>query len=74
MKNHKRRLLTLIREAKKGDEKSMEELYERFLPLIKNRAKNMGLNYHEDIKSELVVEFLEAVRRFEIKPNCNKRE
>ena len=56
-------LKTLILKARKKDEKAMEELFNRFKPLLKSRAKKYyryGLEY-EDIFQQASLIFILAV-------------
>jgi DNA-directed RNA polymerase specialized sigma subunit len=59
----------LIKQVKSGDQVALEQLVDRLWPMIKSRANKIGLHYHEDMKAELTIELLEAVKRFE--PNTD---
>lgn len=65
-------LTALIYRAKSGDPDSLEELYERFKPIILKMARKMNLEYREDAKHELIAELFEAIQRFKPKSNWGK--
>lgn len=74
MKRKRPSLTSLIGQAKSGDPEALEQLYERFLPIIRKRASKMGLNYREDVKSELLAELFLVVKRFEPNTDWGKKE
>ena len=62
-------LKALISKAKKKDEKAMEELFIKFIPLLKSRARRYsryGLEY-EDVFQQASLIFILAVYDFEEK-------
>lgn len=67
-------LTQLIERAKKGDPDDLEELYERFKPLIMKATKKMAFPYREDAKQDLIVELYEAIQRFEPNTDWGKKE
>lgn len=74
MKMEKLSLTSLIGQAKSGDLEALEQLYKRFLPIIRKRTRETGLNYRADEKNELIAELLEAVKRFEPNTEWGKKE
>lgn len=68
------RLTEIIERAKEGDPDSLEELYERFKPMILRMVSKMNIQYREDAKEELIVELYEAIKRFEPKTEWEKKE
>lgn len=60
-------LSRLLVRAKSGNPEDLEELYERFKPMILKMVRKMDLQYKEDAKQELIVALFEAVQRY--KPN-----
>lgn len=67
-------LTQLIERAKAGDPKDLEELYERFKPIIFKMARKMNIQYQEDAKQELIAELFEAIQRFEPNTDWGKKE
>jgi DNA-directed RNA polymerase specialized sigma subunit len=76
MKRQKRieGLTQLIERAKTGNSEDLEELYERFKPIILKMARKMNIQYQEDAKQELIAELFEAVVRFEPNTDWGKKE
>ncbi len=67
-------LTRLIERAKKGNPEDLEELYQRFKPIIFKMARKMNIQYREDAKQELIAELFEAIQRFQPNTNWGKKE
>jgi DNA-directed RNA polymerase specialized sigma subunit len=76
MKNQRRTegLTQLIERAKTGNPKDLEELYQRFRPIIMKMARRMSIEYREDARHELITELFEAVQRFEPNTDWGRKE
>ncbi|MEJ8548618.1 helix-turn-helix domain-containing protein [Brevibacillus borstelensis] len=57
--------MELIQLAQQGDQQAEAELIERFEPLINKYSRYHGV-IKEDCKQQLVIEFILAVRRFDL--------
>lgn len=55
----------LLELAKNGDLTAEEELIIRYLPLINKYSRRNG-RFNEDCRQHLIIEFILAVRRFDI--------
>lgn len=64
----------LLERAKTGNPEDLEELYERFKPLILKMVRKMDVQYREDARQELIVALYEAVRRYEPNTASGKAE
>jgi DNA-directed RNA polymerase specialized sigma subunit len=60
-----RELSDLIQLAQHGDKQAELELIQRFEPLINKYARQNG-KMNEDCKQQLILEFILAIRRFDL--------
>lgn len=60
-----REIMELIQLAQHGDRQAEAELIERYEPLINKNSRYHGV-FNEDCKQQLVIEFIMAVRRFNL--------
>lgn len=58
-------IFLLLIEAKKGNQEAATELIFSFEPLINKLSKREGV-VDEDCKQHLIIEFLLAIRRFDL--------
>ena len=56
----------LLVRAKRGEEKAFEELFEQFEPLVR-KCSYMNGHTDEDLRQILLMEFVQAIRKFKIK-------
>lgn len=68
------RLSSLIYYAKKGDTEALDKLYRRFMPLVLNRVSKMKVDYRQEAKQILIMELIEAIKRFEPYTDWGKNE
>lgn len=54
-----------VRAYKNGDKRALEELLEKFQPLIRSQARNFGTEEREDIEQELRIALYQAVEQIE---------
>lgn len=57
----------LIRRAKQGDKQALETLCRRFLPYVRKLTAGLDAESRQDGQSDLCLELLEAIRRFDPK-------
>lgn len=55
----------LLVRAKRGEEKAFEELFEQFEPLVR-KCRYMNGHTDEDLRQILLMEFVQAIRKFKI--------
>lgn len=55
----------LLVRAKRGEEKAFEELFEQFEPLVR-KCSYMNGHTDEDLRQILLMEFVQAIRKFKI--------
>ncbi|TYA14780.1 helix-turn-helix domain-containing protein [Paenibacillus faecis] len=60
-----REVFYLIQLAQKGDRQAEVELIQRYEPLINKYSRQDG-RLNEDCKQQLILEFILAVRRFDL--------
>ncbi|MBU5445648.1 helix-turn-helix domain-containing protein [Paenibacillus sp. MSJ-34] len=60
-----REILELIQLAQQGDQQAEAELIERYEPLINKYSRYYGV-INEDCKQQLIIDFILAVRRFDL--------
>ncbi|QWU13157.1 Helix-turn-helix domain-containing protein [Paenibacillus sophorae] len=58
-------VIDLIQLAQRGDKQAEVELIERYKPLINKYSRHNGM-LNEDCKQQLILEFILAVRRFDL--------
>ncbi|AHV98337.1 helix-turn-helix domain-containing protein [Paenibacillus sabinae] len=58
-------VIDLIELAQNGNQQAVVELIERYEPLINKYSRQNG-NINEDCKQHLIIEFILAVRRFDL--------
>lgn len=59
----------LLVRAKRGEEKAFEELFEQFEPLVR-KCSYMNGHTDEDLRQILLMEFVQAIRKFKIGGNA----
>ncbi|MBU5445530.1 MULTISPECIES: helix-turn-helix domain-containing protein [Paenibacillaceae] len=60
-----REIMELIHLAQQGDRQAVAELIERYEPLINKYSRYHGV-INEDCRQQLVIEFILAIRRFDL--------
>ncbi|MDN8588170.1 helix-turn-helix domain-containing protein [Paenibacillus sp. 11B] len=60
-----REVLELIQLAQNGDHQAIEDLIARYEPLINKYSRDQG-EINEDCKQQLIIEFILAIRRFDL--------
>ncbi|GIO38519.1 MULTISPECIES: helix-turn-helix domain-containing protein [Paenibacillaceae] len=68
-----RDVMELIQLAQKGDHEAEIELINRYEPLINKYARYNGI-INEDCKQQMVLEFIMAIRRFDLSRYNYKKE
>lgn len=61
-------LLSLVRRAKSGDEEALNELLDRFRPLIRACCRGLSLADGQDLEQELKIQLIDMVRRYKPSP------
>ena len=62
----------LLVRAKRGEEKAFEELFEQFEPLVR-KCSYMNGHTDEDLRQILLMEFVQAIRKFKKKSSRGEK-